>query len=77
MNYKTINNPENVMVQKLLITLSKDFTYPTNHGQPQYVYHRTNNSDDFLAMFLQQGLELVADGDDEALDHKELGVDGE
>ena len=28
-------------------------------------------------MFLQHGLELVADGDDEALDHEELGVDGE
>ena len=28
-------------------------------------------------MFLQNGLELVANGDDEALDHEELGVDGE
>ena len=28
-------------------------------------------------MFLQHGLELVANGDDEALDHEELGVDGE
>ena len=57
--------------------LPKDSTYPTNHWQPQHVYHRTNKSNDFLAMFLQHGLELVADGDDEALDHEELGVDGE